>query len=64
MADIHRFDKSKRQRFKSDILMPKIHGMMQRTLQHQIERKQGSRFVFIVIALAFCMFFMVLFLPI
>jgi hypothetical protein len=44
MGNIHRFDRSKRRRFRSDALMPQIHAMTRQSIDAAMRRKKSRPF--------------------
>jgi hypothetical protein len=64
MDDVRRFDRSKRQRFKSDVLMPQIHAMMRRNFEKGIHKRPRRLSTTMILTLAAITFFVVLLWPV
>jgi hypothetical protein len=52
MGEIHRFDKSRRKRFRSDVIMPRIHDMMLRSFDAKLRRRHQGLWLTMIALLA------------
>jgi hypothetical protein len=64
MGDVHRFDRSKRQRFRSDPLMPQIHEMTRRAIDAATHRKTNGLSLWTILLLSGCLFLTILLWPV